>query len=339
MLKSMIIEALKKGSNDLHVKAGSVCKIRIFKELVDLNEKLVSDEEVNKMLHQMLGDEKYNAYKEEMDLDFGYEIDGFRLRINAFYEREKSGFIVRIIPNEIPDMETLKLPDIVKEMALKPKGIILITGPASCGKSTTVASIVDFINAQVNTHIITLEQPIEFKFFNRKALLDQREVGKDTESFLSGLRYALRQDPDIVMVGEMRDLETISTAITTAETGHLVLSTLHTSSAVGTINRIVNSFPTHQREEIRTQISLSIQGVVSQILVPNAEKTSLVPVFEVLYPTYGIRNLIRTNKIDQIESIMQTDKNCTTIRNELLKMVSEGLVTKEDAYKYVNLEE
>ncbi|MCK5686780.1 Flp pilus assembly complex ATPase component TadA, partial [bacterium] len=198
---------------------------------------------------------------------------------------------------------------------------------------------VDYINAQLNTHIITLEQPIEFRFSNKKALLDQREVGKDTESFLTGLRYALRQDPDIVMVGEMRDIETISTAITTAETGHLVLSTLHTSSAVGTINRIVNSFPPHQRGEIRTQISLSIQGVISQILVPNAERTTLVPVFEVLYPTYGIRNLIRTDKIDQIESIMQTDKNCTTIRKEILKMIHDGIVTEEDARKFIHLDD
>lgn len=339
MLEKLVTQTLKMGSNDLHIKAGAVPKTRIFKELVDLDNKIVTTQEVEDMLLKMLGEQKYNTYLHEMDLDFAYEVAGYRLRVNAFNERERKGFIVRVIPSKIPEMESLNLPPVVKDMALKPKGIILVTGPASCGKSTTVASIVDFINSQENTHIITLEQPIEFKFFNKKALLDQREVGSDTESFLTGLRYALRQDPDIVMVGEMRDLETISTAITTAETGHLVLSTLHTSSAVGTINRIVNSFPPHQREEIRTQISLSIQGVISQILVPNAEKTTLIPVFEILYPNYGIRNLIRTNKIDQIESIMQTDQTCTTLRKELLKLISDGTVKEEDARKYVHLED
>jgi twitching motility protein PilT len=339
LIKKLIKEALAKGSNDLHVKTDAVPKIRVLRELVELGDKIVTEAEVYQMLDYMIGSEGIARLKNEMDMDFAFEEDDFRLRINAFYQQEKPCFIARIIGSHIPTFEELGLPEVVKEIALKPKGIIMVTGPASCGKTTTIASIVDFINENVNTHIITLEQPIEYKFTSKAALIDQREVGRDTESFVSGLKYALRQDPDIVMVGEMRDLETISTAITTAETGHLVLSTLHTSSAVGTISRIVNSFPPHQRDEIRTQISLSIQGIISQVLIPKADGSGLVPVYEVLFPTYGARNLIRADKLEQIKSIMQTDKKCSTLQRETLKLISQGVIKKEDAVKVVKLEE
>ena len=338
MLDEIVKKALEKNSHDIHIKVNSPVKIRVLGELIPLDSRILTADEVESILTTMLSPEDWKKLNEELDLDFAYETKNYRLRVNAFRQQEEWAAIMRIIPPKIPTFEELGLPPIVKEIALKPKGIILITGPASCGKTTTIASMIEFINQNVNTHIITLEQPIEYKFKNRKALIDQREVGKDTESFLTGLRYALRQDPDIVMVGEMRDLETISTAITTAETGHLVLSTLHTSSAIGTITRIINSFPPHQRDEIRTQISLSIQGIVSQVLIPRADKSGMIAVFEILYPTYGVRNLIRTNNISQIESILQTDKNCTTLRKEVQKLIAKGIITEEDARKYVKFE-
>jgi twitching motility protein PilT len=338
-ISQLLLQAQKTGTSDLHLKPDSPLLTRKCGELVPITKQPMPAETVKELVFSILSEKARAEFEKNLEYDFAYQDANLRARVNVFMVGKNVGAIFRFIPIKPPTFESLGLPEILKEMAMKPKGLIVVTGPASSGKSSTIAALVEFMNENRKDHIITLEAPIEFVYESKVALIDQREVPVDTDSFLDGLRYALRQDPDICVIGEMRDLETIQTALQTAETGHLVLSTLHTSSAIGTISRLINSFPPHQREEIRIQLSLNIQGVVSQILLPSTDRTRMHAAYEILCPTFAIRNLIRTNNLAQVESTIQTDGTgrMRTLKSDVERLIRQKLVSKQDAANYLTV--
>ncbi len=309
------------GVSDVHVTVNSSPAFRLNGEILPLDapewhgkpgvnfasvDKL-KPEDTDSLLRQIMTGDQYNKYQQTGELDFSYAIPGVcRFRINAFKQRGYGSFVARLINSEMLSFKELGLPDILTTLCLKSAGMVLVTGPAGSGKSTTLASMVDFINKERRCHIITLEDPIEFIHEHKRSLVNQREVGKDTGSFASALRAALREDPDVILVGEMRDTETIGIAITAAETGHLVFGTLHTASAAQAIDRIIDVFPPHQQQQIKVQLSLTLQGIMTQILIPRLDKPGRVAATEVMVATPAIRNLIRESKAHQIVSQIQT---------------------------------
>ncbi len=322
----------EKIASDIHVTVGRPITLRINGELVSIDDYVLTPEDTRKMVREALSDSLWAQLEENGEIDSSYSLPGVgRYRINAFKQRGSYGMVLRIIPLVIPSMEALGLPKVVEELARLRRGMVLVTGPTGSGKSTTLATMVNQINHERNCHVLTLEDPIEYLHKHQEALVTQREVGSDTGNFANALRAALRQDPDVILVGEMRDLETISIALTAAETGHLVFSTLHTSGATKTIDRIIDVFPPHQQHQVRVQLSSVIQGIISQQLLPKADGVGRVAAFEVMIATPAIRNLIREDKIHQIDTSIQTGAShkMQTMDNSLIELYRRGDITRE----------
>ncbi len=339
-LEDILRVGVQRNCSDVHLKAGAPPMFRLFGELYRAtNVPPLTPEDTRRLVYSILPDEKREEFERRKEVDFAFDIPGLaRLRVNALMQRGTVEAIFRIIPPRIPTFEELGLPPIVRHFCERPRGIVLVTGPAGCGKTTTLASMVDYINSHFPLHIITVEDPIEFVHHDKLALVNQREVGRDTLSFANALKYALREDPDVIMIGEMRDLETIALAITAAETGHLVLSTLHTPDAVQTIDRIIDAFPTHQQQQIRMQLAISLVGVISQRLVRRADGKGMVAAFEVLVGTTAVRALIREAKTFQLPSVLQTGirQGMMTLEQSLANLVVKGLIRLEDALEEAN---
>lgn len=329
LLKTMI----EKGASDLHLSTGSAPQIRIDGQMVVLNVEPLSPAESKKLCYSVLTDAQKRSFEEENELDLSFGVKGLsRFRGNIFMQRGAVAGAFRAIPFEIKNFNDLGLPAVVRTLARKPRGLVLVTGPTGSGKSTTLAAIIDAINSERAEHIITIEDPIEYLHPHKKCLVNQREVGADTQSFRKALKYILRQDPDVVLLGELRDIETIEAALTIAETGHLCFATLHTNGCVQTINRIVDVFPTNQQAQVRTQLSFVLEGVMSQALLKNASGTGRVMALEVMVPNAAIRNLIREDKIHQIYSQMQVgqDKFAMQTMNQALFMLAHSRKISQD---------
>lgn len=333
-----IVELLKIGmekrASDIHITVGVPPILRIDGKLTPLDMEPLKPSNTKDLVYNTLSESLIQQLEKEGELDTSFSSPGIgRYRVNAYKQRGSYAMALRIIPLEIPSMESLGLPAVIKDLARLPRGLILVTGPTGSGKSTTLAAMVDLINKERNCHIITLEDPIEYLHKHNKSIVNQREIGIDSYSFANALRAALRQDPDVILVGEMRDLETISIALTAAETGHLVLSTLHTVGSAKTIDRIIDVFPPHQQQQVRVQLSTVIQAIISQQLLPKANGDGRVAAFEVMIATPAIRNLIREEKIHQIDTAIQTGAKykMQTMDNSLIDLYSRGVITKETA--------
>ena len=293
-IDDLLIRARKMGASDVHVTVGIPPKCRVNGELVTLMEGRILPADSKALVEQMIPGRLVERFNREGEVDFSYAIKGVgRFRVNIFKQRGTMSFVIRLVNTEIPSPESLGLPQSVLELVKKKRGLILVTGPTGSGKSTTLASLIHIINQTQNKHIITLEDPIEYLHSHEKSIVNQREVGIDTQSYAGALRAALREDPDIILVGEMRDLDTIATAVTAAETGHLVLSTLHTIGAVPTIERIIDVFPMNQQAQIRLQLATLLEAIISQQLLPTADRKGRVAAFEIMYANSAVRNLIR----------------------------------------------
>ena len=301
--------AKQKDASDIHISPGNPLMLRIDGELIPQSEFMLKPTEINGILRPVMTDEQFAQLEEIGELDFAFSVPGFsRIRANVFRQRGTYAAALRILSYEVPQPETLGIPKPVVDLTLKRRGLVLVTGATGSGKSTTLASLIEIIANRDRKNIITLEDPIEYLHSNKKAIVSQREIGCDTGSYASALRAALRQDPDVILVGEMRDLETISTAITAAETGHLVFSTLHTNSAADAIDRMIDVFPPHQQQQIRIQLAGVLEGVIAQQLMPRSDTSGRVAAFEVLLANSAVRNLIREGKSFQLPSIIQTSK-------------------------------
>lgn len=331
LLKVMI----EKGASDLHITTGSPPRVRIDGKLVLLDHPQLTPAETKELCYSVLTDAQKHKFEESNELDLSFGVKGLsRFRGNIFMQRGAVAGAFRTIPFQIRTFQELGLPEIVNDLVKKPRGLILVTGPTGCGKSTTLAAMVDRINSERQDHIITVEDPIEYIHNHKKSLVNQREVNADTSSFKAALKYVLRQDPNVVLIGEMRDLETIEAALTVSETGHLTLATLHTNSAVQTINRIIDVFPPHQQEQIRTQLSFVLEGILAQQLIVRKSGQGRVLAVELLIPNPAIRNLIREDKIHQIYSMMQTGQarfGMQTMNQSLFDLYTRGLLSYEDA--------
>ena len=308
-IEELLRYANEKGASDLHITVGIPPKCRINGELLNMDYDRLLPADTNNIIQPILSKQSKERLEEKGEADFSYSIAGLgRYRVNVFKQRGSYAAAIRLVGTSIPTPEELGVPSSVVELTKKKRGLILVTGPTGSGKSTTLASLIDVINTNENSHIITLEDPIEYLHQHKKSIVNQREIGLDTISYANALRAALREDPDVILVGEMRDLDTISTAITAAETGHLVLSTLHTIGAANTIDRIIDVFPPHQQQQIRIQLASVIETVISQQLIPTSDGKGRVASFEVMHANSAIRNLIRESKAFQITTIMQTNK-------------------------------
>lgn len=336
------IDQLLKGAfyqeaSDLHLSINSPPVYRIHGELVKVGETLLTKEMTETMAKHIL-DDQWDLFDAAGDFDFAYEIDQIsRFRVNVFRQKEAISIAARVIGTTIPSIEQLGLPETIKQLTTHPHGLILVTGPTGSGKTTTLASMIDYINQRQKKHIITLEDPIEYFHSHGQSIIQQREVGVDTKQFSTGLRAALRQDPDIILVGEMRDLETIATAITAAETGHLVLATLHTNSAAQTIHRIIDVFPPHQQNQIRLQLASVLRAVISQRLFIKPDQNGRVVATEILIGQPNVANLIRSEKIDQINNIIQTSKavGMHSLQMSIKELLQKGLITYEQSEPYL----
>jgi twitching motility protein PilT len=326
---------IERGASDLHITTGSPPRLRVDGKLIPLDLPGLSPAETKALCYSILTDSQKHKFEEHNELDLSFGVKGLsRFRGNIFMQRGAVAGAFRTIPFEIRTFQDLGLPEVVNELVKKPRGLILVTGATGSGKSTTLAAMVDRINSERYDHIITVEDPIEYLHSHKKCLINQREVNADTVSFKAALRYVLRQDPDVVLIGEMRDLETIEAALTVAETGHLTLATLHTNSAVQTINRVIDVFPPHQQEQIRVQLSFVLEGILAQQLIPKKTGKGRVLAIELLIPNPAIRNLIREDKIHQIYSMMQTGQTkfgMQTMNQSLIELYSKGHLSYEDA--------
>ncbi len=326
---------IDRGGSDLHIAVGSPPGIRQRGELLPVeNIPVLTPRDTQEMILSLLSEEQRKRFETELELDFAYSIPGLsRFRANVFQQRNSLGAVFRVIPIKIPSLEDLALPKVCKFLAERPRGLVLVTGPTGSGKSTTLAAMIDHINANKALHIITLEDPIEFMHKNKKAYVNQREIGEDTHSFTSALKRVLRQDPDVILVGEMRDLETIAAAITAAETGHLVLATLHTTGGPATVDRIIDVFPPHQQQQVRMQLSGTLEGVLSQVLLRSTDGKSRVMAMEIMLGIPAISNLIREGKTHQMPTIIQggASMGMQTLDQHLKALLQAGKVTFEEA--------
>jgi twitching motility protein PilT len=331
LLKAMI----EKGASDMHITTGSPPLLRIDGHIVPLKLPPLGAVESKALCYSVLTEEQKITFEKTSELDLSFGVKGLsRFRANVYVQRGAVAGAFRAIPFKILSFEELGLPQIIADLTQKPNGLVLVTGPTGCGKSTTLASILDKINAEQRCHIMTIEDPIEYLHPHKLCVVNQREIGTDTEGFKAALKSVLRQDPDVVLVGEMRDLETIEAALTISETGHLVFATLHTNSAISTINRIIDVFPPHQQDQIRAKLSFVLQGVVTQTLIPKASGSGRALALEVLCPNAAVRNLIREGKTHQIYSQMQVGQNkfgMQTLNQALLDLYQRRIITLEDA--------
>jgi twitching motility protein PilT len=331
----LLLEVLERRASDLHLTAGAHPTVRVRGRLQALEDyPKLTPTDTREMIYGILTNDQRQRLETDWQLDFAYSIPGqARFRVNAYFQRSALGAAFRLIPFDIIGLDDLGMPAVLHELTRKPRGFVLVTGPTGSGKSTTLAAMVDQINATREDHIMTVEDPIEFLHSHKKCLVNQRELGSDAQSFAAALKAALRQDPDVILVGEMRDLETIHTALTAAETGHLVFATLHTQDAPQTIDRIIDVFPAEQQGQVRVQLSVALQGIVTQQLLPTADGAGRVAACEVLIPTPAVRNLIREGKTHQIPSAMQTGAQAgmQTMNAALAQLVREGKITREQA--------
>ncbi len=331
LLKMMIDQ----DGTDLHITTGAPPTIRVNGALIRLNFPPLSPAETKRVIYAILTDSQKHRFEENLEIDFSFGVKGLaRFRANVFMQRGAVAGAFRRIPFEIRDFDELGIPSVAKKFCEKPRGLILVTGPTGSGKSTTLATMIDRVNRERPVHIITIEDPIEYLHSHKKALINQREIHTDTQSFNNALRSVLREDPDVVLIGEMRDLETVEAALRIAETGHLTFATLHTNSAAQTITRIVDIFPPHHQTQVRTQLSMILEGIVTQALLPRADGRGRILSTEVLVPTPAIRNLIREDKIHQVYSSMQTGQEATgmhTFNQSLAALYFKRLITLETA--------
>lgn len=334
-IDKILSEARVLGCSDVHFTTkispvvrlnGSLRKLSSYPEMTEAA--------IMKICEQMTSGKNLENIKNKVDADFSYVTrSGYRHRVNVFHQRGNTAIAIRLLRNDIPTLEDLDMPPILGEFALRPRGLILVTGPTGSGKSTTLAAMIDFVNVNRAAHIITIEDPIEYIHEHKRCMVNQREVGDDVESFAMSLRAALREDPDVILVGEMRDFETINAAVTAAETGHLVMSTLHTTCAADTINRIIDVFPAHQQAQIRTQLATVLVGIVAQTLIPKADGSGRVAALEILNATDAIKAQIRDNKVHLIQTAIQTGKKegMVCLDQELARLVKEGVITEMSA--------
>jgi twitching motility protein PilT len=325
-------------ASDLHISTGEPPIIRVHGDIQKVDMPPLQQEEVHTMLYDILNDRQRKIFEENKEIDFALELKGVsRYRVNAFYQSKGEAIVIRVIPTKVMTLEELKLPKILADLTNKTKGLVLVTGPTGSGKTTTLAAMVDYINQNKKVHILTIEDPIEFVYEPNLSLINQRELGTNTHSFANALRSALREDPDVIMVGEMRDLETISLAMTAAETGHLVFATLHTSSAAKTVDRVIDVFPPAQQSQIRTMFSESILAVITQNLLKKSDGKGRIAALEIMIGTPAIKNLIREGKIAQIPGMMQTGKKfeMQTMDATLADLYNKGVVSKEVVTPYL----
>ncbi len=333
-IKAILSTAIENDASDVHINVGMPPVLRKNTELIDLDLPPVTNDDAKDMVISLVGHERFKTFIEKKDLDFSTSIDqGHRFRVNAHVQRDTIAISFRVIPNQIFDLDDLNLPPIVKELTDLPRGLVLITGHTGSGKSTTLASMIGVINKKYRKRIITLEDPIEYMIANDQCMIEQREIGADCPGFASGLRHVLRQDPDIIMVGEMRDLETTSFTITAAETGHLVFSTLHTINASQTIERIIDIYPAAQQNQIRTMLANTLQAVISQTLFRRIDQPGMVPCTEILLCTSAARNCIRENRIYEIPNIIETSRRLgmQNLDNSIAEMYFKGYIDREEA--------
>jgi twitching motility protein PilT len=328
----LLIEVIERNASDLHLTAGAHPTVRVRGHLIPLDDyPVLTTEQTREIVYSILSNDQRQRLENDWQIDFAYAIpERARFRVNAYYQRAAIGAAFRLIPFSIKSVEELGLPPVMHELARRPRGFVLVTGPTGSGKSTSLASLIDEINETREDHILTIEDPIEFLHSHKRCLVNQRELGSDASSFANALRGALRQDPDVILVGEMRDLETISTALTAAETGHLVFATLHTQDAPQTIDRIIDVFPPYQQQQVRVQLAVALQGIMTQQLLPTADGSGRVVACETLVPTAAVRNLIREGKTHQIYSTMQTGSahGMMTMDSSLATLVRAGKITR-----------
>ncbi|MFH1790617.1 MAG: type IV pilus twitching motility protein PilT [Candidatus Omnitrophota bacterium] len=334
-MQGMFRKMVEKNVSDLHITAYTPMRFRIDERLVPIDDHALNPDEARQVVYSLLTKEQIKKFEEDLELDFSFDVaDLARFRVNVYMQRSNVGCAIRLIPYEIMTFEQCGLPvKVVTGLCRKQKGLVLVTGATGSGKSTTLAAMVDLINNERPCHVITIEDPIEFVHKNKKAVVEQREVYRDTRSFGDALKHVLRQDPDVILIGEMRDLETIESALVLAETGHLVLATLHTSDSVQTINRIVDVFPSHQQQQIRTQLSFVLSGIISQQLIPKTQGPGRVLATEIMMATNAVRSLIREGKIHQMYSVIQTSQKdgMQTMDQVLVDLHNSGIISREDA--------
>lgn len=337
-ISELLIFAVDNKASDVHVSSGQPPMVRIHGDVRKLDMPSLDQESAHKMIYDILNDEQRKVYEEMLELDFSMSLGEYgRFRVNVFKQNRGDAAAFRPVPSKIPTFEELGLPKVLASIARAEKGLVLVTGPTGSGKSTTLAAMVNLVNSEMRGHIITIEDPIEFVYTPNLCLVNQRELGPHTRSFANALRAALREDPDVVLVGEMRDLETISLALTAAETGHLVFATLHTSGAPKTINRIIDVFPAGQQNQVRSMLSESVQAIVTQALFRRRDGRGRVAAFEVMLATPAIRNMIREDKIAQMPSIMQTSKalGMQTMEMAVKDLLARNLVTTDEVAFYL----
>jgi twitching motility protein PilT len=335
---SALDDILKAGvaahASDVHINAGSRPLFRVHTIMKESSFPPVSPEQATALLREMLREERLADFERRRDADFSYEVSGVsRFRVNAHYQRNSVALSFRALSDTVPAIESLNLPEVCRKLTYLPRGLILVTGGTGSGKSTTLAGMIDSINQREQGHIITLEDPIEYMFKSKQCAIEQREVGSDVPDFASGLRHVLRQDPDTILVGEMRDLETTSAAITAAETGHLVLSTLHTVNAPQTIERIIDIYPSGQQNQIRSMLANTLQAVISQVLLRRCDKPGMIPAIEIMLCTPAVRNCVRENRIFEIPNIIETNRalGMQALDSSIKHLVVNGFVSREDA--------
>ncbi len=336
-----ILEYLKQAvdarASDLHITVNLPPIVRVDGSLERLNDSRLKPEDTANLVTQVLTEQQLERLEEKGELDFSFSNPGMgRFRVNAYRQRGSYGMAFRVVQDRIPSLEELGLPSVVADLTRKQRGLVLVTGPTGSGKSTSLAAMIDLINHERNCHVLTLEDPIEYLHKHNKCVINQREVGDDTQSFANGLRAALRQDPDVILVGEMRDLDTIAIAVTAAETGHLVFSTVHTIGAANTVDRIIDVFPPHQQEQIKVQLGSVLEGVISQQLMPRKSEKGRVAAFEIMTATPAIRNLVREGKTHQIQTSVQTGSKhgMVTMDTSLLTHYKNGMISRETCLMY-----
>src|SRR5690625_2460745 len=337
-VNELLISAYKNEASDLHVTVNSPPIYRINGQLISFEKQLLSSEDTLKMAKELMKNDDWDHVLERGEFDFSYSIrDVARFRVNAFRQRGEVSVVARVIPTDEPTVEQLAMPANLEQVAEKKQGLVRVTGPTGLGKTTTMAAMIDYMNEHKSKHIITLEDPIEYLHTHKMSIVHQREVGLDTKQFANGLRAALRQDPDVILVGEMRDLETISTAITAAETGHLVLATLHTNSAAQTINRIIDVFPPYQQSQVRIQLASVLEGIISQRLLRDTSGTGRVAATEIMLNLPAIANLIRNEKVDQIDNILQTNRGqgMHTLEMSIKELLEKNMISYETAWPFL----
>lgn len=338
MIQKLLLFAFQNGASDLHITTGVTPVVRINGKLKKVGTAILKPFDTEEMARELMNEAQLEIFEKNGEIDFSYGLPGVcRFRVNVFRQRGSVVIVCRVINSTIPNINDLYLPPVIRSFAQKTQGLLIVTGPTGSGKSTTLAAIVDYINENMSKHILTLEDPIEYLHRHKNSIINQREIGQDSNSFAVGLRAALRQDPDVILVGEMRDLDTIQTAITAAETGHLVLATLHTSGAAQTVDRIIDVFPGTQQQQIRTQLAGNLIGVISQRLLPMAQDNGRRAAMEILVNNHAVSNLIRSNKIHQIQSILETSKalGMQTMNMSVRDLVQSGLITRHTADEFV----